>query len=271
MLNRTLIIFSMLVVMVLLSVAGSNTTLGEGTQQQTPLLGDADCSGEVTIKDAFLVMRSAASLPMIGEDNVEAIECLSLGDVDCDTTLSMRDVMAILRFDVGKSPSSVRNNCVIGQSPPDLEQGKRVIAEKPLIVDGKRIGTLVRTVEVESNFRVGITATARSSYKSCYSEVYAKNTFGMKVFMLRHYQPFTYTGWSVDMYQPYKVASTLPGWSMHNAYTTRAYDLGWIGYSYSGATFKYMNLPWFGSLQSHSVVAGLYVYGNGYCYPWCSW
>ncbi len=270
MLNRTLFIFPVLVVLVLLSVAGSNISFGKETPQQTLLLGDADCSGEITIRDAVLVMRSVASLPLIGEDSAQATNCLSLGDVDCDTALSMKDARAILWHDIGKSLPSV-GNCVIGQPLPDLEEGKRIVAEEPIIIEGERVGTLVRAVDVGSNFEQEFSAAARSGYKSCYSEVYAKNTFGMKVFTLKHYQPFTYNGFSVNMYQPYKTSSTLPGWSMHDAYTTDPYDLGWIGYSYSGATFKYMNLPWFGSLQSHSVVAGLFVYGSGYCYPWGNW
>lgn len=242
-----------------------------------PIIGDADCSGQINSRDGVLVMRAAVGRPVQGADSEKAAECLSLGDTDCDGSLDSADAMRILRFAVGKSLPSV-GNCVIGQSVPDFEEGRDVLSEEPLFDDGGRqIATVVVVGEtaVASGVSLApnaVTALAADYYWSCMSEVYAKNAVGMKVWTLRHYQPWRYDGSRVTvMYTPYMTSSTGPGWSMHDPVTSGPNNYGWVGTSSSSATFKYMNMPWVGSLQSYRVTAGTYVYGNGSCYRWAAW
>ncbi len=242
-----------------------------------PVVGDADCSGSVNARDAQFVLRSSVGLPVAGGNSARTAECLSLGDADCDATLSSRDAMLILRFAVGKAVPST-GNCVIGQAVPDFEEGKDVVSEQPLLDNtGKQIGTVVvtREVAVASGISVSpssVTAAAADYYWSCRSEVYAKNSVGMKVFTLRHYQGYRYNGSRVTvMYAPYMTSSTMPGWSMHDPSTVGPTNYGTVGTSQSSATYKYLNVPWIGSVQSYRVTAGTYVYGTGRCYPWGAW
>lgn len=242
-----------------------------------PIIGDADCSGEVNTRDAQLVLRGAVGQPVVGADPVRSADCLSLGDVDCSATLDPRDALLILRFDAGKKTLTA-GNCVIGQPVPDLEEGKSVVSEEPILDDaGRQVGTVVVTGEkvVASGIQMSpnaVTTAAYTYYWSCRSEVYAKNAVGMKMFSLRHYQAYEYNGyWLTRLYPPTMGSSTMPGWSMHDPVTSGITNWGTMATSQSSATFKYLNVPWVGSVQSYRVTAGVYVYGSGRCYPWGSW
>ncbi|MBI2031740.1 MAG: hypothetical protein HYT08_03955 [Candidatus Levybacteria bacterium] len=218
-----------------------------------PVLGDANCDSSVSAVDASLALRFSAGL-------VDYSDCLSLADVDCDVDIDTVDALSILRFVAGMPGKAL---CAPGNTVP-ADDPEAVISTQALVdPNGKTIGSLVGIAGEGS----GPTAAA-SYYRSCWSEIAAKNIFGQKVAWLKHNQSFLYDGSRVmTMFTPFRTAGSMLGWDVDNLSTSGPYNYGTWGQSWSSARFKF-SVPIIGTVQSYWVNAGVNAYGWGGCWAW---
>lgn len=225
----------------------------------SPILGDANCDGNVNAVDASIAKRFSAG-------KLDYSDCVSLADVDCDVDIDTVDALSIMRFVAGKSSKAP---CAPGNAVP-ADDPATLISSQPLVdPSGKMIGALVRTGGTGSDSRTfAASAAAASYYRSCWSEIAAKNIFGQKVAWLKHNQAFLYDGSRVTtMFAPYRTAGSILGWDVDNLSTSGPYNYGSWGQSWSSARFKF-SVPVIGTIQSYWVNAGLNVYGWGGCWAW---
>ncbi len=223
-------------------------------QTTTPVLGDANCDGSVSAVDASIAMRFSAG-------QLDYSDCISLADADCDVDIDAKDALGILRFIARKTSKAP---CAPGHAVP-VDDPASVISSQPLVdPTGKTIGTLVRTGGTANPALVAAT----SYYKSCWSEVAAKNIFGQKVAWLRHNQSFYYNGTRITtMFPTFRTAGSMLGWNVDNLSSSGPYNYGTWGQSWSSARFKF-SVPVIGTVQSYWVNAGVTAYGWGGCYSW---
>lgn len=227
--------------------------IAEAQAAYEPTLGDADCNGSVSAVDASLVLRYTAGLQ-------DYNDCLSLADVDCDVDIDAVDALSILKYVAGM-PSKA--HCAPGNAVP-ADDPETVVSSQTLVdPQGETIGSLVVTAGEGSS-----PTTAASYYRSCWSEVAAKNIFGQKVAWLKHNQSFTYDGSRVTyMFTPWRSAGSMLGWDVDNLSTSGPHNYGSWGQSWSSARFKF-SVPVIGTVQSYWVNAGVNVYGWGGCWSW---
>lgn len=253
---RNLIFASLLGILGFFMIAEAQAAPPSPTQT-TPILGDANCDGNVSAVDASIAMRFSAG-------QLDYNDCISLADADCDVDIDTVDVLNILRFASGKTSKAL---CAPGKSVPK-DDPATLISSQPIVdPNGKTIGTMVRTGGTDESSTPRITAAA-SYYKSCWSEVAAKNIFGQKVAWLKHNQSFLYDGTRITtMFPIFRTAGSMLGWNVDNISSSGPYNYGTWGQSWSSARFKF-SVPVIGTIQSYWVNAGVTAYGMGVCYSW---